>query len=213
VLIDGWLQAHITTPQDAVGWDDWFTWREEGTDWRRATPPPNAAAGEAAAEILAGMMPAKGAKRAKHEQPWPTVGCDVEVLMTDEGFQGSRYPARVLKLQGARVEVEYEGLYAEGAEGADMFEDAAEQPLLHEWIGVRQLAAPPPKSSPNFLCAAPIGTKLDMLHEGGWWPVEVVERRQAVPSDDISMALKVRAIGFDRVERWGGIRQFRMPKA
>ena len=39
VLIDGWFSAHITTPQDAIGWDDWFTWREEGTDWRRAMPP------------------------------------------------------------------------------------------------------------------------------------------------------------------------------
>ena len=39
VLIDGWFSAHITTPQDAIGWDDWFTWREEGTDWRRPKPP------------------------------------------------------------------------------------------------------------------------------------------------------------------------------
>ena len=34
VLTDGSFQAHITTKDDA--WDDWFTWREEDKDWRRA---------------------------------------------------------------------------------------------------------------------------------------------------------------------------------
>ncbi|KAL1508490.1 hypothetical protein AB1Y20_004591 [Prymnesium parvum] len=33
VLTDGWFQARITTLLES--WDDWFSWREEGVDWRR----------------------------------------------------------------------------------------------------------------------------------------------------------------------------------
>ena len=38
VLQDGWFQARIGHGDQA--WSDWFTWQEEGTDWRR--PPPRA---------------------------------------------------------------------------------------------------------------------------------------------------------------------------
>ena len=33
VLVDSWLQMEIRVPGDS--WVDWFTWQEEGTDWRR----------------------------------------------------------------------------------------------------------------------------------------------------------------------------------
>jgi hypothetical protein len=33
VLVDGTFQARIKTKDDQ--WEDWFTWREEGADWRR----------------------------------------------------------------------------------------------------------------------------------------------------------------------------------
>ena len=40
VLQDGWFQARIGEGDQA--WSDWFTWQEEGTDWRRppAAPQP-----------------------------------------------------------------------------------------------------------------------------------------------------------------------------
>ena len=40
VLQDGWFQARIGHGDQA--WSDWFTWQEEGTDWRRppAAPQP-----------------------------------------------------------------------------------------------------------------------------------------------------------------------------
>ena len=39
VLVDSWLHAKITNPRygegEAAEWEDWFTWKEEGSDWRR----------------------------------------------------------------------------------------------------------------------------------------------------------------------------------
>ena len=45
VLQDGWFQARIGHGDQA--WSDWFTWQEEGTDWRR--PPPKARPSRSAA--------------------------------------------------------------------------------------------------------------------------------------------------------------------
>ena len=41
VLTDGLFQARIDAPEP---FEDWFKWREEGTDWRR---PPESRAGKA----------------------------------------------------------------------------------------------------------------------------------------------------------------------
>ena len=35
VLIDGQFAARIELPDGSDQWDDWFTWQEEGSDWRR----------------------------------------------------------------------------------------------------------------------------------------------------------------------------------
>ena len=37
VLVDSWLHATIdaTATQHQSQWEDWFTWQEEGVDWRR----------------------------------------------------------------------------------------------------------------------------------------------------------------------------------
>ena len=35
VLIDGQFQARIELPDGSDAWDDWFSWQDEGTDWRR----------------------------------------------------------------------------------------------------------------------------------------------------------------------------------
>jgi hypothetical protein len=34
-LIDGSFQARIVLPDGSDQWDDWFSWQEEGSDWRR----------------------------------------------------------------------------------------------------------------------------------------------------------------------------------
>ncbi|EOD15708.1 hypothetical protein EMIHUDRAFT_211310 [Emiliania huxleyi CCMP1516] len=39
VMADGWFQAVARSPSDEAVCH-WFTWREEGTDWRRAAPSP-----------------------------------------------------------------------------------------------------------------------------------------------------------------------------
>ena len=36
MLIDGMFQAQIVLPDGTDEWLDWFTWEEEGSDWRRA---------------------------------------------------------------------------------------------------------------------------------------------------------------------------------
>ena len=41
-MADGWFQAVARSPSDGAVCH-WFTWREEGTDWRRAAPSPLAA--------------------------------------------------------------------------------------------------------------------------------------------------------------------------
>jgi len=35
VLIDGKFQARIVLPDGTDQWEDWFSWEEEGIDWRR----------------------------------------------------------------------------------------------------------------------------------------------------------------------------------
>jgi len=37
VLIDGTFQARIELPDGSDQWEDWFSWQEEGKDWRRRT--------------------------------------------------------------------------------------------------------------------------------------------------------------------------------
>ena len=55
VLVDGWFQAEIMVKGTLGGrkecWEDWFTWREEGVDWRRL---PSAAAKKVEADPAAG---------------------------------------------------------------------------------------------------------------------------------------------------------------
>ena len=36
MLVDGMFQAQIVLPDGTDEWLDWFTWEEEGSDWRRA---------------------------------------------------------------------------------------------------------------------------------------------------------------------------------
>ena len=35
--MDGQFQARIELPDGSDAWDDWFSWQEEGVDWRRHT--------------------------------------------------------------------------------------------------------------------------------------------------------------------------------
>ena len=39
VLVDGQFHARIELPDGSDQWDDWFTWQEEGIDWRRHSKP------------------------------------------------------------------------------------------------------------------------------------------------------------------------------
>ena len=37
VLVDGQFQARIALPDGSDQWEDWFSWQDEGTDWRRGS--------------------------------------------------------------------------------------------------------------------------------------------------------------------------------
>ena len=65
VLVDGWCQADIVVPGDS--WQDWFTWQEEGTDWRRRAR--GAVKGRGAAAAKAAKAKAKVASPVTDEMP------------------------------------------------------------------------------------------------------------------------------------------------
>ena len=39
MLVNGQFQARIELPDGSDQWEDWFTWQEEGADWRRLAEP------------------------------------------------------------------------------------------------------------------------------------------------------------------------------
>jgi hypothetical protein len=55
VLVDGTFQARIVLPDGSDQWEDWFSWQEEGSDWRRQvrTEPCEEGAGVQRASLSA----------------------------------------------------------------------------------------------------------------------------------------------------------------
>ena len=73
VLVDGWFQAVIKTPRDS--WEDWFTWREEGIDWRRYVAPPHKASKASLSGRVSGSGGGGSSGRMQTEKwPAPRVG-------------------------------------------------------------------------------------------------------------------------------------------
>ena len=66
VLVDSWVQMEIHNPP-ASPWLDWFTWEEEGTDWRRRAR--GAVKGRGAAAAKAAKAKAKVASPVTDEMP------------------------------------------------------------------------------------------------------------------------------------------------
>ena len=66
VLVDSWVQMEIHNPP-ASPWLDWFTWQEEGTDWRRRAR--GAVKGRGAAAAKAAKAKAKAASPVTDEMP------------------------------------------------------------------------------------------------------------------------------------------------
>ncbi len=69
VLEDGWFQALVRTPPDEAGWHDWFSWREEGTDWRRVPPRQEAAAEPSSSSSAAAEPEAAEPEAAEPAEP------------------------------------------------------------------------------------------------------------------------------------------------
>ena len=98
--MDGQFQARIELPDGSDAWDDWFSWQEEGVDWRRKADGTKgktreAAKGEAevASEALvdvarpeAASPPAAAAASCASAPPpprewaWPYEGESIEVV-------------------------------------------------------------------------------------------------------------------------------------
>ena len=51
VLVDGSFQARIVLPDGSDEWDDWFSWQEEGSDWRRRAKRARKSATDFAADV------------------------------------------------------------------------------------------------------------------------------------------------------------------
>ena len=85
---------------------------------------------------------------------------------------------------------------------------------LVEWVDACFLVPAPPvrplKAWPFDTIA--LGARLELLYEGGWWPVTVLEKRQADAQADTAPSLHVQAIGYD-VKSWAGLSAFRLPSA
>ena len=275
VLVDGQFQARIELPDGSDRWEDWFSWQDEGADWRRKTaskkrkaagngavaaapetaPPTDsdalpagwteeerttasmrrysvfhgpsgeraqsrAAAWRAAttegadtSEVAGPPRPGKPAtppeKPSKKPKPearpkpeprakpeadpapaaWPRqplggpallageealAGVRVEVVLHDEGLEGSRFSADVLELRGKgkkrEAHVQYHALFdePEGSEGGEM--------LLREWVSASELEPPPPPPPSSWYRNLKAGDEAEAQHEGGWWQVTVRAR-------------------------------------
>ena len=61
VLVDGTFQARIVLPDGSDQWEDWFSWQEEGSDWRRQvrTEPCDEGAGVQRASLSADEIDAR----------------------------------------------------------------------------------------------------------------------------------------------------------
>ena len=80
VLVDGWFAARIVLPDDSDEWEDWFTWQEEGTDWRRL-------AGSAMAPAKAVPAPEPTAMQPQTNSP------EVERVQTPPAFSSALQPS------------------------------------------------------------------------------------------------------------------------
>ena len=112
--MDGQFQARIELPDGSDAWDDWFSWQEEGVDWRRKADGTKGKKREAevASEALADVAlpeavspPAAAAGTFASAPPppaewaWPYEGecIEVEVEAGDEA-PASWVPSRVLQV-------------------------------------------------------------------------------------------------------------------
>ena len=99
VLVDGSFRARIQLPDGSDQWDDWFTWEEEGKDWRRrehSRPPPKRwkwinEGDIVEVEIVARMRDTCGPPRAL--RPWHAPVPGPRVLGSAEPLP-SRHPPR-----------------------------------------------------------------------------------------------------------------------
>ena len=114
MLVDGQFQARIELPDGSDAWDDWFSWQEEGVDWRRKADGTNGtkreaeAAADASADVAmpeAASPPAAAAGTFASAPPppaewaWPYEGecIEVEVEAGDEA-PAAWVPSRVLQV-------------------------------------------------------------------------------------------------------------------
>ena len=102
-----------------------------------------------------------------------TLDAPLEVMMTEDGFVGSWYPAILREIktvddQPSRAPVELTSIQA----------GLATDENQKEWVSLLQLRPEPPPTSAiaNFAEALQPGDPVEMAHEGGWW--EVPPRRR-----------------------------------
>lgn len=98
-------------------------------------------------------------------------GAKIEVRLEDSGLQGAYYAGCVISPANADglVQVQYLQLHE------TLLKDA----LLTEWVRPRDADSvrPPPPPPPNgFHETLEAGDTVEVWHEAGWWPAQVVSR-------------------------------------
>ena len=88
--------------------------------------------------------------------------------MNEEGLFGSRYEARVLKIDVVRVLVQFSEFVSE--------EDP--KSALEEWVDLYRVTPVPPPAPPGFLANAEPGAELEIFFDGGWWAVNLGRKQR-----------------------------------
>ena len=74
--------------------------------------------------------------------------------------------------------------------------------LSQEWVEYTLLRHPPPPPPPNWMRYVQLGETVDLLHDGGWWPVVVRQRRQQPARAGDGCLCLIAACGYAVKERW-----------
>jgi len=201
---------------------------------RRGSAEGGGTEGLGAAESVPERPRSKPPQKQDGKQPkeWPRVplggpplapgeavaaGVTAEVVMTEDGLEGSRFVADVLQLRGRggkrEALVQYHALFddpeaqgqeegagagGDGGDGGDGGENAESTVLLREWVSASSLAPPPPPPPSGWHKALKCGDACEALHEGGWWQVVVQSGAAGSAKEQSTFIIEASGYGVTR---------------
>ena len=141
VLVDGQFQALVQVPGDPF--EDWFTWEDEGKDWRRPPPPPPRAMPMGVAEAVAAQAapPAAPAAPAASAARTSVEGAEAAAAQIGAAQAAAARAAAVqaCKLENTVAAAQYRNLSAAEEPEAAFPEDKVQDVEMREAEKVRPL--------------------------------------------------------------------------